>query len=188
MSFRQLRQNNELPRARISTDFLSTLLRKQVFASWPFGITAQKLWFPNVFFFGKLVCHRFWGRKKKHFEIICTYKIYCYPRCWRFQQKSKFASEDKKTNPFFCVPINENNFQTQTTVFFLENSPHLTYLLTLYIRLFLRLLNKKCGTFGQLQYYANNFDDFFVSIFIVFIVFHRNRMSFLFIHSLLTKG
>ncbi|XP_044172529.1 two pore calcium channel protein 2-like isoform X1 [Acropora millepora] len=27
-----------------------------------------------------------------------------------------------------------------------------------------RLLNKKCGTFGQLQYYANNFDDFFAAL------------------------
>jgi len=27
-----------------------------------------------------------------------------------------------------------------------------------------RLLNKKCGTFDQLQYYANNFDDFFAAL------------------------
>ena len=138
------------------------------------------------FFFGKLVCHRFWGRKEKHFEIIRTCKICCYPRCWRFQQRSKFASEDKKSKPFFFLRANQwKQFSNSDhAIFFFGNSPHSMYLLTLYIHLFLRLLNKKCGTFGQLQYYANNFDDFFVSIFIVFIVFHRNRMSFLFIHSL----
>ena len=184
MSFRQLRQNNELPRARISTDHFCPLYCVNKSSRMTIWNYRSKTLVPKCFFSGKWVCHRFWGRKKKHFEIIRTCKICCYPRCLRFQQRSKFASEDKKTNPFFCVAINESNFQTQTTVFFLGNSPHSMYLLTLYIRLFLRLLNKKCGTFGQLQYYANNFDDFFVSIFIVFIAFHRNRMTFLFIHSL----
>ena len=89
-----------------------------------------------------------------------------------------------KNKPFFLRANQWKQFSNSDHGIFLGNSPHSMYLLTTYIRLFLRLLNKKCGTFGQLQYYANNFDDFFVSILIVFIVFHRNRMTFLFIHSL----
>ena len=33
---------------------------------------------------------------------------------------------------------------------------------------FHRLLTAECGTFNQLQYFANNFDDFFVNMFFTF--------------------
>ena len=138
----------------------------------------------GFFFLGKLVCHQFCGEKRNTSKLSARVRFAVTHGAEGFNQGVNLPVNIKKKKTLFCVPINENNFQIQTTVIFWENSPHSTYLKTLYIHLLFRLLNEKCGTFGQLQYYANNFDDFFVSIFIVFIVFHRNRMNFLFIHSL----
>ena len=193
MSFGQLRQNNELPKARISTDFLSTLLRKQVFA-YDYLELPLKNSGSQMFFFGKLECHRFCGEKRNTSKLSARVRFAVTHDAEGFNKRVlEFASEDTmlkvSTNEYWNSPV---KIKKQTlffacesikTIFKFRPRYFLTYLLTLYIRLFLRLLNKKCGTFGQLQYYANNFDDFFVSIFIVLIVFHRKRMTFLFIHS-----
>ena len=104
--------------ARISTDFLSTQLRKRVFAYDQFELPLKDSGSQRFFFFGQIGMPPILQRKKEHFELSARVRFAVTHGAEGFNQGVNLPVNIKKKKTLFCVPINENNFQIQTTVIF----------------------------------------------------------------------